>query len=129
MELLEGSETVLLVEDEAIVRNLGVRILAGLGYRVMHAGNGDEAIELARDHGERIDLLLTDVVMPGMSGRELANRLTCLHPETRMLFTSGYTDDAIVHHGVLDEGVSFIGKPYSHTALARKVREVLDQVR
>jgi CheY-like chemotaxis protein len=129
MELLEGSETVLLVEDEAIVRDLGVRILAGLGYRVMHAGNGDEAIELARDHGERIDLLLTDVVMPGMSGRELANRLTCLHPETRMLFTSGYTDDAIVHHGVLDEGVSFIGKPYSHTALARKVREVLDQVR
>jgi signal transduction histidine kinase len=129
MELQGGSETVLLVEDEEIVRNLGVRILSGLGYRVMHAGNGDEAIELARDHGERIDLLMTDVVMPGMSGRELANRLACLHPETRMLFTSGYTDNAIVHHGVLDEGVSFIGKPYSHSALARKVREVLDQGR
>ncbi|MBF8260385.1 MAG: PAS/PAC sensor hybrid histidine kinase, partial [Actinobacteria bacterium] len=127
MELLEGSETVLLVEDEKIVRNLGVRILAGLGYRVMHTGNGDEAIELAREHGERIDLLLTDVVMPGMSGRELANRLTRIHPEARVLFTSGYTDNAIVHHGVLDEGVSFIGKPYSPSALARKVREVLDK--
>ena len=127
MELLEGSETVLLVEDEEIVRDLGVRILAGLGYRVMHAGTGDEAIALAMEHGERIDLLLTDVVMPGMSGRELANRLTRIHPETRVLFTSGYTDNAIVHHGVLDEGVSFIGKPYTPSALARKVREVLDK--
>jgi CheY-like chemotaxis protein len=127
MELLQGSETVLLVEDEEVVRNLGVRILEGSGYRVMHTGNGDEAIALAREHGERIDLLLTDVVMPGMSGRELANRLTRIHPETRVLFTSGYTDNAIVHHGVLDEGVSFIGKPYSPSALAKKVREVLDK--
>jgi PAS domain S-box-containing protein len=127
MELLHGSETVLLVEDEEVVRNLGVRILAGLGYGVMQTGNGDEAIALAREHGERIDLLLTDVVMPGMSGRELANRLTRIHPEARVLFTSGYTDNAIVHHGVLDEGVSFIGKPYSPSALAKKVREVLDK--
>jgi PAS domain S-box-containing protein len=127
MELLGGSETVLLVEDEEVVRDLGVRILSGLGYRVMRAGNGDEAIALAREHGERIDLLLTDVVMPGMSGRELANRLTRIHPEARVLFTSGYTDNAIVHHGVLDEGVSFIGKPYSPSALAKKVREVLDK--
>jgi len=126
MELLEGSETVLLVEDEEVVRDLGVRILAGLGYSVMHAGNGDEAIALAREHAERIDLLLTDVVMPGMSGRELADRLTPIHPETRVLFTSGYTDNAIVHHGVLDEGVSFIGKPYTLSGLAKKVREVLD---
>jgi response regulator RpfG family c-di-GMP phosphodiesterase len=93
----------------------------------MQTGNGDEAIALAGEHGERIDLLLTDVVMPGMSGRELANRLTRIHPETRVLFTSGYTDNAIVHHGVLDEGVSFIGKPYSPSALAKKVREVLDK--
>ena len=120
-----GTETVLLVEDEEIVRNLAVRVLDASGYRVLQAGNGDEAITLALGCGERIDLLLTDVVMPGMSGRELANRLTQLHPETRVLFTSGYTDDAIVHHGVLDEGVSFIGKPYTPSALARKVREVL----
>ena len=127
IELPEGSETVLLVEDEKIVRDLGVRILERSGYRVMQAGNGDEAIALAMEYGERIDLLMTDVVMPGMHGHELANRLTRIHPETRVLFTSGYTDDAIVHHGVLDEGVSFIGKPYSPSALARKVREVLDK--
>ncbi|MGA8754016.1 response regulator [Candidatus Deferrimicrobium sp.] len=127
MELLEGSETVLLVEDEKIVRDVGARILERSGYRVMQAGNGDEAIALAMEYGERIDLLMTDVVMPGMHGRELANRLTRIHPETRVLFTSGYTDDAIVHHGVLDEGVSFIGKPYSPSALAKKVREVLDK--
>ena len=126
-KLLGGTETVLLVEDEDIVRDLCVRVLDELGYRVLQAGNGDEAIALAMGHGGRIDLLLTDVVMPGMSGRELANRLTRIHPETRVLFTSGYTDNAIVHHGVLDEGVSFIGKPYSPSALAKKVREVLDK--
>ena len=122
-----GTETVLLVEDEEIVRKLAVRVLDELGYRVLQAGNGDEAITLALGCGERIDLLLTDVVMPGMSGRELANRLTQVHPGTRVLFTSGYTDDAIVHHGVLDDGVAFLGKPYSPLALAGKVREVLDK--
>ena len=127
MELLGGTETVLLVEDEEIVRDLGVRILEGLGYKVMQASNGDEAIARAMEYGDRIDLLMTDVVMPGMHGRELANRLTRIHPETRVLFTSGYTDNAIVHHGVLDEGVSFIGKPYTPSALAKKVREVLDK--
>jgi CheY-like chemotaxis protein len=128
MELLEGTETVLFVEDEEIVRDLGVRILKGLGYKVMQASNGDEAIARAMEYGGRIDLLMTDVVMPGMHGRELANRLTGIRPETRVLFTSGYTDNAIVHHGVLDEGVSFIGKPYSPSALAKKVRDVLDNV-
>jgi YesN/AraC family two-component response regulator len=91
----------------------------------MQAGNGNEAIALAMEYKDRIDLLMTDVVMPGMNGRELANRLTRIHPETRVLFTSGYTDNAIVHHGVLNEGVSFIGKPYAPSALAKKVREVL----
>jgi response regulator RpfG family c-di-GMP phosphodiesterase len=127
MEKLVGSETVLLVEDEEILRKLCVRILESFEYKVMQAGNGDEAIALAWSFGERIDLLMTDVVMPGMHGRELANRLTRIHPEMKVLFTSGYTDDAIVHHGVLDEGVSFIGKPYSPWALAKKVREVLDK--
>ena len=106
-KLKGGTETVLLVEDEDIVRKLCIGILEGLGYKVLPAGNGDEAITLALGYGERIDLLLTDVVMPGMNGRELANRLARIHPETRVLFTSGYTDNAIVHHGVLDEGVSF----------------------
>ena len=127
LEMLGGSETVLFVEDEEIVRNMGVRILKGLGYKVMQASNGDEAIARAMEYRERIDLLMTDVVMPGMNGRELANRLASIHPETRVLFTSGYTDNAIVHHGVLDEGVAFVGKPYSPSSLAKKVRDVIDK--
>jgi len=126
MDLPEGYETVLVVEDEETVRGLCVKLLERLGYTVLQASNGDEAIALAREHVKRIDLLLTDVVMPGMNGRELAERLVVLHPETKVLFTSGYTDDAIVHHGVLDEGVAFIGKPYTLSELANKIREVLD---
>lgn len=122
-----GTEKVLLVEDEDTLRALCERILGGLGYQVMQARNGDEALALSMGYKERIDLLLTDVVMPGMNGRELATQLLLLHPETRVLFTSGYTENAIVHHGVLDEGVSFIGKPYTPSVLARKVREVLDK--
>jgi PAS domain S-box-containing protein len=125
-ELRAGTETVLLVEDEEIVRGLCFRLLDRLGYKVLQASNGDEALEVARARGERIDLLMTDVVMPGMNGRELAERLVALHPETKVLFTSGYTEDAIVHHGVLEGGVSFIGKPYSPSELAKKVREILD---
>ncbi len=122
-----GSETVLLVEDEDIVRNLCVQILEQLGYKVMQARNGAEAIALAQGYGDRIDLLMTDVVMPGMSGAELATQLVLLRPEMKVLFTSGYTDDAIVRHGILEEGVSFIGKPYTPSALAKKVRGVLDK--
>jgi CheY-like chemotaxis protein len=122
-----GTETVLVVEDEATVRTLCVRILERLGYKVPQARNGAEAIAVARGYAERIDLLLTDVVMPGMNGADLATQLVLHHPEMKVLFTSGYTDDAIVRHGVLDEGVSFIGKPYTPLALARKVREVLDE--
>jgi CheY-like chemotaxis protein len=122
-----GSETVLLVEDEDIVRNLCVRILERLGYKVLQARNGAEAIALAQEFGDRIDLLLTDVVMPGMNGAELARQLVLHHPERKVLFTSGYTDDAIVRHGILKEGVSFIGKPYTPSALAKKVRGVLDR--
>ena len=125
-DLPGGTEAILLVEDEDTVRSLGVRILKDLGYRVLQARNGDEALALAMGYGERIDLLLTDVVMPGMNGADLATQLVLHHPETKVLFTSGYTDDAIVRHGVLDEDVLFIGKPYSPSALARKVREVLD---
>jgi len=126
-DLPGGTETVLLVEDEDTLRTLCERILGDLGYQVMPARNGAEAIAVAQKYGERIDLLLTDVVMPGMSGRELATQLVLHHPEMQVLFMSGYTDDAIGKHGVLDEGVSFIGKPYTPSALARKVREVLDE--
>ncbi len=123
-----GTETVLVVEDEEIVRTMCSRILGDLGYKVMQARNGTEAIATAQKYGDRIDLLLTDVVMPGMNGAELATQLVPHYPEVKVLFTSGYTDDAITRHGVLDVGVSFIGKPYTPLALARKVREVLDKV-
>ncbi len=122
-----GSETVLVVEDEDIVRNLCVQILERLGYKVLKARNGAEAIALAHSYADRIDLLLTDVVMPGMNGAEMARQLVMHHPERKVLFTSGYTDDAIVRHGILKEGVSFIGKPYTPSALAKKVRGVLDR--
>ncbi|TFH31702.1 MAG: response regulator [Deltaproteobacteria bacterium] len=126
-DLPGGAETVLLVEDEETVRDMCSRILGDLGYRVTQARSGAEAVAVAARTADRIDLLLTDIVMPGMSGKELATKLAPHHPEMKVLFMSGYTDDAIVHHGVLDEGVSFIGKPYTPLALARKVREVLDK--
>jgi PAS domain S-box-containing protein len=122
-----GTETVLLVEDEDMVRDLCVSVLDELGYRVLQASGGEQAIALSKAHGGRIDLLMTDVVMPGMNGRELATRLVVDHPETRVLFTSGYTENVILHHGVLDDSVSFLGKPYSPSTLAKKIREVLDK--
>jgi PAS domain S-box-containing protein len=126
-DLPGGTETVLVVEDEEIVRNVSVQILERLGYRVLQARNGTEAIAEVQGYGARIDLLLTDVVMPGMNGGELATQLVLHNPEMKVLFTSGYTEDVISHHGVLAEGVSFIGKPYTPSSLARKVREVLDK--
>jgi two-component system, cell cycle sensor histidine kinase and response regulator CckA len=126
-DLPGGTETVLIVEDEDILRNLCVQILEPLGYKVMQARNGIEAIAEVQGYGDRIDLLLTDVVMPGMNGSELATQLVLHHPEMKVLFTSGYTEDVISHHGVLAEDVSFLGKPYTLLALAMKVREVLGE--
>jgi len=121
-----GSETILLVEDDDTVRALTRRLLAARGHTVLLASRGDEALELAERHGGRIHLLVTDVVMPGMSGRELADQIVVRLPGIKVLFLSGYTDDAIVRHGVLEPGVAFLQKPFSADALARKVREVLD---
>jgi len=128
-KLWGGTETVLLVEDDDLVRGLAVRVLEESGYKVLQASNGEAAITLSRGYGGRIDLLMTDVVMPGMNGGELAKQLILHRPEMKVLFTSGYTEDVIVHHGVLDDSVSFLGKPYSPSLLARKIREVLDKVR
>jgi PAS domain S-box-containing protein len=121
-----GSETILLVEDEDVVRELARKILEEVGYNVIDASGGEEAIRLCCEHNEPIQLLLTDVVMPGISGKETAERLIALRPTTRVLFMSGYTDHAIVHHGALDADVKFIQKPFTPSALAKKVREVLD---
>jgi PAS domain S-box-containing protein len=121
-----GSETVLLVEDEDIVRRLVQEMLEAQGYRVLAAGDPEEALELSTAHKDRIDLLITDVVMPNMSGRELAVRLHVDRPEMKILYISGYTDRAIVHHGVLAQGTVFLQKPFTGEDLARKVRAVLD---
>jgi PAS domain S-box-containing protein len=121
-----GSETILLVEDEDSLRELAHEILGGLGYTVLEAGTGRAALEVAERHPGPIDLLLTDVIMPGMSGRELAAELLSSRPGARALYMSGYTDDAIIH-GVLEPGLAFLQKPFPLEALARKVREVLDQ--
>lgn len=124
---LNGTETVLLVEDEEMVRKLARQILTTQGYEVLEAANGGAALLSCERHQGRIHLLLTDVIMPEMSGRELAERLHRERPEMRILFMSGYTDDAIVHHGVLEEGANFIQKPFAPDALAAKVRKVLEQ--
>jgi len=120
-----GTETVLLVEDDPVVRELAVRVLETLGYRVMPAASGDEALVLADRHKQPIHLLLTDVIMPSMNGKELSERVVSLHPETKVLFTSGYCENIITHRSVLDQGVAFISKPYSVKDLGAKIREVL----
>lgn len=114
------------MEDEAEVRGLAREALATKGYTVLEAANGREAIGLAAAEAGPIHLLVTDVVMPGLNGRQVATRLKASHPEARVLYMSGYTDDAIVHHGVLDPGTEFLPKPFTPDALARKVRAVLD---
>jgi PAS domain S-box-containing protein len=124
--LPRGAETVLLVEDEDAVRALGTHVLRSNGYTVLAVADGAEALRLAREYLRPIHLVLTDVVLPGLGGRPLAERLLALHPEARVLFASGYTDDAVVRHGVLSEQVHFLQKPFTPAALARKVREVLD---
>jgi CheY-like chemotaxis protein len=126
-ELLRRSETILLVEDAESLRDLTRVLLEDNGYTVFVAENGAEAIELAERKGQPIHLLLTDVVMPGMSGREVASYLTAKRPDMRVIYMSGYTNDVIAHHGVLDSGMSFIEKPFSQETLMRKLREVLDR--
>ncbi len=124
--LLRGTEIVLLAEDDDGVRLLAREALERSGYTVLEAGHPDAAYEIARDHREGIDLLLTDLVMPGMSGRALAARIKPLRPGLKVLFMSGYTADASVQHGILDGRVAFLQKPFTPGGLARRVREVLD---
>ncbi|MBF8259935.1 MAG: PAS domain S-box-containing protein, partial [Actinobacteria bacterium] len=121
-----GTETILLAEDEEVVRRLAREILSGNGYKVLEAGNGREALLLSEAHRGEIHLLLTDVVMPKMSGRELTERIRLQRPDLRILYMSGYTDDAILRHGVLEDGIPFLQKPFTPEELTRKVREVLD---
>ncbi|MBI5510882.1 MAG: PAS domain S-box protein [Deltaproteobacteria bacterium] len=123
-----GGETVLVIEDEEAVRNVVVRTLREAGYTVLAAANGLDGLHRSVQHLGKIHLAVTDIVMPQMSGKEFADRLARIRPETKVLFMSGYTGNAIVHHGVLDPGTQFIGKPFSAADLVRKVRETLDSV-
>jgi PAS domain S-box-containing protein len=125
-EGLRGHETILLAEDQPEVRSIGSAVLRRYGYEVLEAANGEQALGIIRSHEGPIHLLMSDVVMPSMNGPELARRVQAEHPGMRVLFASGYTDDAIVRHGVLDPGVAFLQKPFTPTALLKKIRELLD---
>jgi len=122
---VHGTETILIVEDDEALRDLATIVLEKLGYRVYQGASGPEALRIAAGL-TRLDLLLTDVVMPQMSGKELAEQLESSRPGMKILFTSAYTEDAIVHHGILEAGIDFLHKPYTPSALARKAREILD---
>ncbi len=123
-----GVETILLAEDQAEVRSLTARILREQGYTILEAANGEKALRLAGAQPElEIHLLLTDVVMPLLGGQGLAEQLSAARPRLKVLFMSGYTDDSIAHHGVLDPDIPFLRKPFSPSALAHKVREALDE--
>jgi PAS domain S-box-containing protein len=128
LDLPHGTETILLVEDDPALREMAATLLRRLGYTVLTAANGIEALSVKHERTTgHVDLLFTDVVMPHMSGKELADRVRALYPHTKILFTSAYTENAIVHQGVLDKGVALLQKPFTPSALAHKVREMLDQ--
>jgi len=124
-KISRGTETILLVEDDPQVRDLASSVLRHCGYRVLVAGSPEEGLAL-RDTNRDIALLVTDVVMPRMNGRQLAERFLQTSPQTRVLYISGYTNNAIAQYGVLEAGVSFLPKPFTLSALVAKVREVLD---
>ena len=121
-----GAETILVVEDDDTVRPFVEHVLCGLGYTVSAARTGEDALALVGDHGRPIDLLVTDIMLPGMNGRELSERLTARQPTLRTLFISGYTEDSVIHQGVLDPGVAFLNKPFAPDALGRAVRDAIE---
>jgi CheY-like chemotaxis protein len=124
-DIARGRETILLVEDSQTLRQLARELLESDGYKVLEAANGAHAIKIAEKYAETIHLLLTDVVMPVMDGRKLADHMVQARPEIKVLYMSGFTDDAIVHHGVLKPGVALLEKPFTKASLTRKVRDVL----
>lgn len=124
-KFLNGTETLLVVEDEDMVREIITHTLNRYSYTLLVAKGPDEAFRLCKKYTGKINLLITDVIMQGMSGRDLAQQLSLRYPEMKILYISGYTDDIIIHHGILDRGINFMQKPFTPYTLARKVREVL----
>ena len=124
---LLGKETILVVEDEDMLRELACEFLQSSGYEVLEACNGSKAVEISRRHRGQIQLLMTDAIMPGMSGRELAHRLHDDRPDMKVLYVSGYTDYSVLRNGLLEPGTAFLQKPFTRESLARKVRDVLDR--
>jgi len=129
LEAANGDETILVVEDHEDLRFLTASILEGLGYRVLSAANGAEALKKSKNHIGPIHLMITDVVMPGMTGRDLAQHLAQLRPEMKVLFASGYPANVIAHQGVLEPGVSYLSKPFTPLLLAQTVRGILSNAR
>ena len=120
-----GSETILLVDDDSAIRGITRTMLESIGYTVLEASNGQEALDLLPN--DRIRILVTDVIMPGMNGRDLAERVSAIHPGIKVLFLSGYTDETVKRHAVLHPSMPYLEKPFSAEAIAEKVRSVLDQ--
>jgi DNA-binding NtrC family response regulator len=123
---LRGSETILLVEDEHAILKMTTMMLEEQGYTVLPAGNPTQAIRIAEEYAGEIHLLMTDVVMPEMNGKDLSEKLLGLYPNLKCLFMSGYTENVIAHHGVLESGIAFISKPFTRRSLSEKLREVLE---
>jgi CheY-like chemotaxis protein len=124
-----GGETILLIEDEPLVRDLALEVLSSRSYRVLTARDGEEALAIAKTHPAEIHLTVTDVVLPAMSGKEVARRLRETRPEVKVLFMSGYAEEQVVHRGVVEEDVAFLAKPFTPAALSEKVRLVLSERR
>ncbi len=122
----DGTETILVVEDEIMVRQLACKALRARGYQVLEAASPVEGLQLAREYPSPIDLLLTDVIMPHLNGRQLHEQIVMLRPEIKVLYMSGYTDNVVVHHGMLDEGINFLQKPFTVYNLIKKVKEALN---
>jgi CheY-like chemotaxis protein len=123
---MTGTETLLVVEDDDALREIATSVLRSAGYTVLAAASGAAALEIAAQHQGSLQLVLTDMVMPGMGGRELATRLTEIRPDIRIVYTSGYTDDAILRRHALEASDHFLSKPYTVVELTRRIRKVLD---